>query len=161
MSGDQSSEKREVILKSIGIIHTPFSSRSQAPIQGGFAPENEGEVELFDEFAEGLKDIEGFSHIILIYCFHLSPDFNLVVKPFLDSQPRGVFSTRAPWRPNPIGLTIVRLSRREGGLLHVKGVDMVDGTPLLDIKPHVPPFTYEEELRLGWLEGKLKGKKDV
>ena len=145
----------EVVLKPIGIIHTPWPTPGEAPRQGGFAPDSEGRVEVFPEYGEGLKDIEGFSHIILLYCFHLSNGFNLIVKPFFDSVHRGVFATRAPWRPNPIGLTIVRLSRRESNVLHVKGVDMVDGTPLLDIKPHVPPFTSEENTRLGWLEDKL------
>ena len=150
------SRPEEVVLKPIGIIHTPWPTPGDAPRQGEFAPDSEGRVEVFPEYEEGLKDIEGFSHIILLYRFHLSSGFNLIVKPFLDSELRGVFATRAPWRPNPIGLTIVRLSHREGNVLHVKGVDMVDGTPLLDIKPHVPPFTQEESISLGWLEDKLK-----
>ena len=155
MEEQPASYPEEVVLKPIGVIHTPWSTPGEAPRQGGFAPDSEGRVEVFSEYEEGLKDIEGFSHIILLYCFHLSSGFNLTVKPFLDSHPRGVFATRAPWRPNPIGLTIVHLSRRVGNVLHVKGVDMVDGTPLLDIKPHVPPFTLEENTSLGWLEDKL------
>jgi len=145
----------EILLKPIGVIHTPWSTQGETPIQARFAPDSEGRVEVFSEYEEGLKDIEGFSHIILLYFFHLSSGFNLIVEPFLDSDLRGVFATRAPWRPNPIGLTIVRLSQREGNILRVKGVDMVDGTPLLDIKSHVPPFTLEKNTRLGWLEDKL------
>lgn len=156
MNGEKNLFRASITLVPIGIIHTPFSSREAAPIQGCFSPQSEGQVEVFEEYAEGLEDVEGFSHIILIYRFHLSSGFKLKVKPFLDEQLRGIFATRAPWRPNPIGMTIVRLERREGNILHVKGVDMVDGTPLIDIKPHVPGFDPEGQARSGWLEGKIK-----
>lgn len=153
--GGEAGGSGELRLTPIGIIHTPYSSRDKTPVQRCFDPENEGEVEVFEEYERGLDDVEGFSHIILIYHFHLSRGYRLKVRPFLDEHPRGVFATRAPWRPNPIGLSIVRLEGREGRILRVRGVDMVDGTPLLDIKPHVPPFGCEHEAtRIGWLEGK-------
>ncbi len=99
-----------------------------------------------------MKDLDGFSHIILLYNFHLSRGFHLLVVPFLDSEPRGLFSTRAPKRPNSIGLSIVRLVKIDNGILQVQNVDMLDGTPLLDIKPYVPEFDHQVDVRTGWLE---------
>ena len=136
----------------IGAIHTPFSSRQGMPIQPAGAEGVKGTVEVFEAFREGLADLDGFSHVILLYHFHKSDDFKLKVVPFLDTVPRGLFSTRAPKRPNPIGLSVVRLERIEDGILHVCNVDMLDGTPLLDIKPYVPEFDAQEEVRVGWLE---------
>jgi len=124
------------------------------PIQPAGAIGIAGTIELDPEYADGLKDIEGFSHIILIYHFHLSTGFSLLVKPFLDDMLRGLFSTRAPRRPNPIGLSIVRLAKIEGPILHIENVDIVDGTPLLDIKPYVPELDGVKEERKGWLSGK-------
>jgi tRNA-Thr(GGU) m(6)t(6)A37 methyltransferase TsaA len=109
-------------------------------------------VEVFEEFRAGLKDLDGFSHIVLLYVFHRSEGFALHVVPFMDTQPRGLFATRAPKRPNPIGLSVVRLDRIEGGTLYVQNVDMLDGTPLLDIKPYVPEFDSPAHIRTGWLE---------
>jgi tRNA-Thr(GGU) m(6)t(6)A37 methyltransferase TsaA len=111
-----------------------------------------GTVKVFEEFRAGLKDLDGFSHIILIYVFHRSQGFELEVVPFLDTQPRGLFATRAPRRPNPIGLSTVQLDRIENGHLLVQNVDILDGTPLLDIKPYVPEFDSHTEIRTGWLE---------
>jgi len=111
----------------------------------------QGTVEVFPEFAAGLKDLDGFSHVILIYHFHQVQEAKLVVTPFLDSQPRGVFATRAPKRPNPIGLSVVKLLGIEGNLLRVENVDILDGTPLLDIKPYVPEFDQYSAERVGWL----------
>ena len=136
----------------IGVVHTPFSSRRGMPIQPAGAEGVKGTVEVFEPFCEGLSDLDGFSHVILLYHFHKSEDFKLKVVPFLDTVPRGLFSTRAPKRPNPIGLSVVRLERIEDGILHVCNVDMLDGTPLLDIKPYVPEFDAQEEVRVGWLE---------
>jgi len=141
----------EFKLKPIGVIHSPFKDEEKTPIQP-MKSDAIGRVEVFEEFAEGLQDIEGFSHIILLYIFHKSKGYNLLVKPFLDDNKKGLFATRAPWRPNPIGLSVVKLLRKENNTLSVKGVDVLDGTPLLDLKPYVPPFNKEGEIKIGWLE---------
>ena len=138
----------------IGKIHTPFQSKSDTPIQP-FRSQAVGRVEVFEEYAEGLSDTEGFSHIILLYVFHRSSSYQLTVKPFLDDQPRGLFATRYPARPNQIGLSVVRLLRREENVLFTEGIDVLDGTPLLDIKPYVPDFGARDDVRIGWLEGKI------
>jgi tRNA (adenine37-N6)-methyltransferase len=138
----------------IGLIHTPFLLKDQTPIQP-YRSRAEGRVELLSEYEAGLGHLEGFSHIILLYFFHhADPGYDLRVTPFLDDEPKGLFATRHPRRPNPIGLSVVRLVRREGRVLHVDGVDVLDGTPLLDIKPYVPPFDAFPEATLGWLEGR-------
>ena len=136
----------------IGTIHSPFEGIEKVPIQPAAASGIRGTVEVFSEFAAGLQDVQGFSHIILLYHFHRVTQARLTVVPFLDDEPRGVFATRAPSRPNPIGLSIVRLLGIEGNLLHITNVDIVDGTPLLDIKPYVPAFDHNEAERTGWLE---------
>ena len=135
----------------IGVIQSPFAGIKNVPIQPPAAEGVRGTVTVFDEFAAGLKDLEGFSHIFLLYHFHRVAQSRLTVVPFLDSAPRGVFSTRAPTRPNPIGLSIVRLLAIEGNVLQVENVDIVDGTPLLDIKPYVPAFDHQAGERVGWL----------
>jgi len=145
----------EVKYKPIGVIYSPFKEPKGTPIQPAGARGISGTVEVFPEYAEGLKDIEGFSHIILICHFHLSRGWSLEVKPFMDDQLHGVFTTRAPARPNPIGISIVRLVRVEGNILHIQDVDIVDGTPLLDIKPYVPEFDMREVEKTGWLEKNL------
>src|SRR3990172_7337513 len=139
----------ELVMKPIGILHSPFTDKNQTPIQSTRSQVS-GYVEVFPEFAEGLKDLEGFSHIILLYTFHQSDGYTLQVKPFLDDHVRGLFATRHPCRPNPIGLSVVRLIARRGNVLEVKGVDMFDGTPLLDIKPYVPDFDVQADARTGW-----------
>ncbi|MCG6896546.1 MAG: tRNA (N6-threonylcarbamoyladenosine(37)-N6)-methyltransferase TrmO [Thiocapsa sp.] len=136
----------------IGIIHSPFADPAEMPIQPTGAAGVTGTVEMFEAFREGLADLDGFSHIILLYHFHRSRGFDLRVVPFLDSQPRGLFATRAPKRPNPIGVSVVALDRVDGGSLHVRNVDILDGTPLLDIKPYVPAFDAPSDVRCGWLE---------
>ena len=136
----------------IGTIHTPFQGIEKVPIQPAAATGIRGTVEVSTEFAAGLRDLEGFSHVILLYHFHRVTQVRLTVVPFLDDQPRGVFATRAPSRPNPIGLSIVRLLGIEGNVLHVENVDIVDSTPLLDIKPYIPAFDHNEAQRTGWLE---------
>jgi tRNA-Thr(GGU) m(6)t(6)A37 methyltransferase TsaA len=143
-----------MIINPVGIIHSPFKSRAETPIQP-FRSRATGQVEVFKEYREGLEDLEGFSHIILIYWFHKSKGYSLKVKPFLDDTLRGVFATRAPSRPNQIGLSVVRLLERKENILFVKGIDVLDETPLIDIKPHVPDFESGEMLRIGWLEGKI------
>jgi tRNA-Thr(GGU) m(6)t(6)A37 methyltransferase TsaA len=135
----------------IGVIRTPFTGLTGMPIQPTGASDAIGTIELRPDFQAGLQDLAGFSHIILLYHFHRSQGFALTVVPFLDTQPRGLFATRAPRRPNPIGLSVVRLQRIEKGVLHVQGVDMLDGTPLLDIKPYVPAFDAATTVTIGWL----------
>jgi len=138
--------------KPIGFIHTPFKEPKGVPIQPVAGKDIEGKVEILPDYVEGLKDLEGFSHIILIYHLHLSKKASLLVKPYMDEKLRGVFATRAPSRPNPIGLSIVRLVKIKGNMIYIKDVDIVDGTPLLDIKPYVPEFDLREVNRIGWLE---------
>lgn len=136
----------------IGTIHSPYAEPAGVPIQGVFAQGATGTVEVFPEYAAGLADLDGFSHIILLYCLHLSHGCALMCKPFLDIQERGVFATRAPRRPNPIGMSIVRLLGIEGRVLRIADVDIVDGSPLLDIKPYVPDFDVRSGVRTGWYE---------
>jgi tRNA-Thr(GGU) m(6)t(6)A37 methyltransferase TsaA len=145
----------EITYRPIGFIHSPFKQPYGTPIQSAAAQDAQGVVEVFPEYAEGLKDIDGFSHIILVYHFHLSRRFSLIVKPFLDNPSHGVFACRAPARPNPIGISVVRLIKVERERLYIRDVDIVDGTPLLDIKPYVPEFDKRETEKKGWLEGNL------
>jgi len=141
----------------IGIIHTPFKSRSGTPIQP-FRSKAAGKVEVFSKYAEGLADTERFSHLILLYRFHKSRGYRLKVKPFLDDRLRGLFATRYPRRPNQIGMSVVKLVKRKDNVLFVDGIDVLDGTPLLDIKPYVPDFGPGEKVRTGWLEGKTSSR---
>ncbi len=136
----------------IGTIHTPFTEKAGMPIQPAGAAGIRGTVHLLEKYRAGLKDLDGFSHIVLLYVFHRSDGFRLEVVPFMDTRPRGLFATRAPRRPNPIGLSVVQLDRIENGILHIENVDMLDGTPLLDIKPYVPDFDRHADIRTGWLE---------
>ena len=146
----------------IGVIKSPFKDPKGMPIQPVGAKGISGTIEMQPEYEDGLKDLDGFSHIILIYHFHLSKGYSLQVKPFLDDTPRGIFAIRAPRRPNPIGVSVVRLEKIEGTTLYISNVDIVDGTPLLDIKPCVPHFDCLEDVRIGWLAGRANravGKK--
>ena len=136
----------------IGIIHSPFRTLDGMPIQPAGGTGIRARVEVFPEYQDGLNDLEGFSHIILLYHFHRSKGFKLQVVPFMDSEARGVFATRAPKRPNPISLSVVRLVKIDRGILHIEDVDMVDGTAVLDIKPYVPEFDEQASVRTGWLE---------
>jgi tRNA-Thr(GGU) m(6)t(6)A37 methyltransferase TsaA len=152
----------EISYRPIGVIHSPFTDIEGMPIQPTGASGIRGTVEVFPEFTEGLKDLEGFSHIVLLYHFHRVQEAKLVVTPFMDSQPRGVFATRAPKRPNPIGLSIVKLLDIEQNILCIENVDVLDGTPLLDIKPYVPEFDQARADRVGWLEqarGRVQSKR--
>jgi len=148
----RSQKMRKNDLKPIGIIRTPFSDRKGMPIQPAGGRDVTATVEVFEEYRDGLKDLEGFSHIVLLFEFHESQGYDLRVVPFMDKVRRGVFATRAPRRPNPIGLSVVRLDSIEGGTLHIRDIDILDGTPLLDIKPYVPEFDRGDEVRAGWLE---------
>lgn len=138
----------------IGIIHTPFTERKGTPIQPHRGRGIKGAIEIFPKYADGLADLDGFSHIYLIFHLNRSEGFKLRVIPYLDDTERGVFATRAPRRPNAIGLSIVRLNRIEGSTLYIEDVDILDGTPLLDIKPFVRRFDEPDDIRIGWLEGK-------
>jgi tRNA (adenine37-N6)-methyltransferase len=136
----------------IGIIQTPFADIAGMPIQPTGARGIRGSVKIFSKYAEGLRDIEGFSHLFLIYAFHQCMSYQLSVIPFLDSTSRGVFATRAPRRPNAIGLSTVRLIEVKGTTLVIEDVDILDGTPLLDLKPYVPAFDSYPNASSGWLE---------
>lgn len=138
----------------IGVIRTPHKRPDEMPIQPAGAAGVTGRIELDPELVDGLKDLDGFSHIIILYHFHQTAMAQLVVTPFLDQSPHGVFATRAPSRPNPIGLSIVRLLAIDRNILTVEGVDVLDNTPLIDIKPYVPHIDHPEgRIRSGWLEG--------
>jgi tRNA-Thr(GGU) m(6)t(6)A37 methyltransferase TsaA len=137
-------------MRAIGFARTPFSDTRSIPKGLGAQHEADGVLEILPEFALGLQDIEGFSHLYVLWMFDRSEGFELTGVPPSDDRPHGVFATRSPFRPNPIGLTVVRLQRRDGAALHVRGVDMLDGTPLLDIKPYLSNVP-ESELRRGWL----------
>ena len=150
---------KEITFKSIGIIHSSFKEPSGMPIQPAGAKGIKGTIEIYDEFKEGLKDLDGFSHIVLIFNFHLSKSFKLLVYPYMEDKIRGVFATRAPHRPNQIGMSIVRLEKVEDNILHISNVDIIDGTPLLDIKPFVPEFDcfdINRDSKIGWLKKKVE-----
>jgi len=140
----------------IGTIHSPFDTIEGMPIQPTGAEGIRGRIEIKPDYIEGLKDLDGFSHIILIYHFHRSRGYSLKVVPFMDDVPRGVFATRAPKRPNAIGLSIVRLLEVEKGTLLIENVDVLDGTPLLDIKPYFPDLDHPAAGKTGWLSGKSR-----
>lgn len=143
-----------ITLRPIGIIYTPFKTKSGMPIQASGALGIKGHIVLNEEFLPGLADLDGFSHIILIYYFHKSTGYELLTRPFLDNTPRGVFATRAPKRPNPIGFSVVRNIKIEKNIIYVENVDILDETPLLDIKPYVPGFDIHKTEKNGWLENK-------
>jgi tRNA-Thr(GGU) m(6)t(6)A37 methyltransferase TsaA len=135
----------------VGVVRTPHTSTKQIPKGPGAKHDAEGEIEVDPAFEAGLLDIDGFSHLYVLWVFDRSTDYELVGTPPTDIRPHGVFATRSPRRPNPIGLTVVRLLRREGNRLHVAGVDMLDGSPVLDIKPYLSSVPVEE-IQRGWLD---------
>ena len=144
--------RTEVLMQPIGVIWSPHRSPAGTPIQPAYAEQSDGEVVVDERFAPALADIEGFERIWLIYCLDRAGPFKLTVVPYRDTQEHGLFATRAPSRPNPIGLSVVRLLGREGNVLRVRGLDILDGTPLLDIKPYVPEFDAFPDSRAGWLD---------
>jgi tRNA-Thr(GGU) m(6)t(6)A37 methyltransferase TsaA len=148
-----------ITFEPIGIIRTPFKTKEGMPIQSKGATGIKGQIELKEEFVPGLTDLDGFSHIIIIYYFHKSKGFALVTTPFLDSKKHGVFATRAPKRPNSIGISVVRLLKIEKNIIFIENADMLDETPLLDIKPYIPEFDIHKTEKNGWIENK-KGKLD-
>ncbi len=139
-----------IVYESIGVIRSGHTKPEETPIQPIYSEGCKGQVEVFPEFVAGLRDVEGFSHIYLVYHLHKADPSRLTVRPFLQDVERGVFATRAPCRPNPIGLSVVKLVRREGSILHLDAVDVLDGTPLLDIKPYTAKFDRIEPTRNGW-----------
>ena len=149
----------KIYFKPIGLVHSPFKKPRNMPIQPVGAKGVKGTVTIYPEFQDGLQDLDGFSHIILIFHFHLSENYSLKVKPFLEDKIRGVFATRAPRRPNQSGLSIVRLEKIENNILFITNVDIVDGTPLLDIKPFVPKFDcfdIDDKVKYGWLKNRVE-----
>ena len=146
---------KEIIYKPIGIIHSPFKEQKGTPIQPSSGKGIKATIEIFPEYIQGLQDLEGFSHIILIYHFHLSKTVSLLSKPFMDDKPHGIFAIRGPSRPNPIGISIVRLIKVKNNILDIEDIDIIDKTPLLDIKPYVPEFDYRKEIKIGWLTNNI------
>lgn len=141
-----------MICHPIGVFRTPYKQIADMPIQPAGAQGVYGHIELNPELTAGLKDLDGFSHVIVLYSFHQTPETHLQVVPFLDDRPHGVFATRAPCRPNPIGLSLLRLCKINRNVIELEGVDMLDNTPLLDIKPYVPNFDIPNgHIRSGWL----------
>ncbi|MEJ2109651.1 MAG: tRNA (N6-threonylcarbamoyladenosine(37)-N6)-methyltransferase TrmO [Acidobacteriota bacterium] len=150
----------ELKMRPIGHIHSSYSDTRQVPKGLGTKHTLEGTLEILQEFEEGLQDIEGYSHLFILWVFHKVRGYELVGRPPTDNRPHGVFSTRSPRRPNPIGLSVVELLERDGRTLHLRGIDMLDGTPVLDIKPYTSSIPMEK-LRRGWLgEAESKAKKD-
>ncbi|MFZ4455813.1 MAG: tRNA (N6-threonylcarbamoyladenosine(37)-N6)-methyltransferase TrmO [Bacteroidales bacterium] len=143
---------RQIIIHPIGIIHTPHTDVKDMPIQPIAAEGIQGYIELLPEFAAGLKDMEGFSHLTLLYHFHKIEGYELVVTPFMDTEMRGIFATKAPKRPNAIGVSTVKLIRIEDNIIYIEQVDMLDGTPLIDIKPFYPRYDNRDNVQIGWLE---------
>jgi len=141
----------EIIYNPIGVIHSEFKKKGGMPVQPSGASKIKGSVEIFPEYALGMRDLEGFSHIYLIYHFHLSKGYSLYTKPFLDDEKHGLFAIRAPRRPNAIGLSIVKLIDVKNNVLEIENIDIIDGTPLLDIKPYIPAFDKVDNVAIGWL----------
>ena len=142
-------------LSPVGVMHSPYTDKKQTPIQPTRS-QALGTVEVFPEFVDGMEGLDGFSYLILLYIFDRSDGYSLRVQPFLDHRTHGIFATRYPYRPNPLGLSIVRLLKRDGALLEIEGVDVLDKTPLVDIKPYVPDFDLHLDARTGWYETRSK-----
>jgi tRNA (adenine37-N6)-methyltransferase len=145
----------EFTYKAIGVIHSPFKEPKNVPIQAVASKGTEGTIEIYPKYAEGLTDLNGFSHIILLYHLHLVQASSVMVKPFLDDKLHGVFATRAPARPNSIGFSVVKLQRIERNILYISGLDIIEGTPLLDIKPYIPAFDCVRAEKIGWFSDKI------
>ncbi len=151
--------KKEIRLRPIGIIHTSFKDLKGMPIQGRFKKDVIGQIKIFPQYQKGLKDIEGFSHLILIYYFDRAGEERLIEKPFLEDKPHGIFAIRSPMRPNHIGVSIVKLEKVESNIITFSEVDILDGTPLLDIKPYVSHFDSRRNVKNGWLDKHFKNDK--
>jgi tRNA-Thr(GGU) m(6)t(6)A37 methyltransferase TsaA len=146
-------KKKKMQLEIIGKIHTPFRTKEECPIQPIYSSDAEGQIEVFKKYDVGLKDIETFSHIYIIYLFDRAGEVQFVRSTFLDDEPHGIYASRHPCRPNSIGMSIVQLKKRYGNILVVKGVDVLNGTPLLDIKPYMPKYDIIESASNGWSDG--------
>ncbi len=151
----------QIQYKPIGVIHSKFKEPRGTPIQASVAKGSTGSIEIFPEYAEGLQDLAGFSHIILLYHFHRAKEFRLRIRPYMDSRVHGVFATRSPSRPNAIGISVVRLIEIHDNILRIADVDVLDETPLLDIKPYVPQFDHREVSSIGWLGGNIDRLPDI
>ena len=151
----------EITYKPIGVVHSPFKEPKGMPIQAAASLGIKGTIEVNANLAEGLKDLDGFSHLILLYHLSLVKEYALTVKPFLDDKLHGVFATRSPSRPNAIGISTVRLTRIENNMLYIEDLDIVDGTPLLDIKPYVPQLDNRKTRKIGWFKGKIGKLKET
>jgi tRNA-Thr(GGU) m(6)t(6)A37 methyltransferase TsaA len=145
----------EIIYQPIGIVHSPFKDPEGTPIQSVVARNTEAVIEIFPEYVEGMNDLEGFSHLYILFHCHLVKQKRLTVIPFLDTLPHGIFATRSPARPNPIGLSVVFLKKFAGNKLYVNHIDILDGSPVLDIKPYISQFDVFENVKTGWLENNL------
>ncbi|MFH2137727.1 MAG: tRNA (N6-threonylcarbamoyladenosine(37)-N6)-methyltransferase TrmO [Candidatus Omnitrophota bacterium] len=141
-------------INQIGIIHSPYKTKDECPIQGSVKPEGRGQIEIFPEYEPALETIETFSHIILFYIFDQAGEIKLSRPTFLDDVPHGVFASRHPCRPNSIGMSIVKLEKRNKNILEVSEIDVLDNTPLIDIKPYLPKFDHRENANNGWAETK-------
>jgi tRNA-Thr(GGU) m(6)t(6)A37 methyltransferase TsaA len=150
-----------VVYRPIGVVRSPFTELEGMPLQSVAAADVRGTIEIDSAFAGGLRDLDGFSHLHVVVHLHRSRPRGLVVTPFLDDSPRGVFATRSPRHPNPIGLSVVRLEHIERTTLHVAGLDLLDGTPVLDLKPYVPTFDCVAAERIGWFAGKVDRVHDL
>jgi tRNA-Thr(GGU) m(6)t(6)A37 methyltransferase TsaA len=156
-----SSERKQIVMRPIGVIRSPHRAAAGTPIQPAYAKDIEGEVVVAAEFESALADTEGFERIWLVYSLDRAGPFAPRVVPYRDNQERGLFATRAPSRPNPIGLSVVRLLSREGNVLRVCGLDILDGTPLLDIKPYVPEFDAYPDAKAGWLDARREDRREA
>ena len=156
-----SSEAKQIVMRPIGVIRSPHRTPAGTPIQPTYAKDVEGEVVVAAELEPALADIDGFERIWLVYCFDRAGPFRPRVVPYRDNQERGLFATRAPSRPNPLGLSVVRLLSRQGNVLRVRGLDILDGTPLLDIKPYVPEFDAHPDSEAGWLEARREERREA
>jgi len=146
----------EIRFRPIGVVHSPFKEPfSRAPKTPSERRDYQGTIEIYPEFKDGLRDLEGFSHIIVIFYFHKAKYSGLIVKPYLDDNYKGVFATRFPNRPNLVGSSVVQLLEINGNILNIKGLDMIEGSPVIDIKPYIPEFKSDDKIRIGWLEGKV------
>lgn len=146
-----------VSYRPIGIVHSLFKENVGIPRQAVGASNIKGIIEIFEEFSEGLKDLDGFSHIVVIFHLHMVKAPSLKAHPPWNGREHGVFATRSPYRPNPIGVSVVRLESIDKNILHISGIDMTDGSPVLDIKPHVPDLNPTEDVRIVWLTDKVEG----
>jgi len=141
-----------ITFKTVGFVESRFEQQAGTPIQGRMAPEETARIIIFDEYSEAVQDLEGFSHIYVFFKFDRASEKKLRVKPYLDTVERGVFATRSPLRPNPLGMTIVRLERVEGNVLYISGVDILNNSPVIDIKPYIPDFDHQNPEKIGWYE---------